>query len=61
MTIDRHPFSLPGLPAAHLIRLHRWAYIRFYLQPWRLWSLIRQFQSLGHFRVALRRFIKLFR
>jgi len=60
LTMDRTTGSLPGLPRDQLVRLHQWAYIRFYIKPWRLVSLLRQIKSFSHFRVILRVILKTF-
>jgi radical SAM superfamily enzyme YgiQ (UPF0313 family) len=59
-TIDRSAPGLPGLPAPQLFRLHQYAYLRFYLQPWRVLDLLRQFKSRGQLGIIWRRFRKLF-
>lgn len=60
LTIDKPSVELPGLPSRQLLRLHQWAYIRFYLNPGRAWNLLGQLKSPGHLRLVLRRFAKLF-
>jgi len=58
MTFDR-PMSLPGLPPRKLIILHHYAYLRFYLKPWRIWNLMKEIKSSGNLWVIIRRIIKL--
>jgi len=58
LTFD-HPAPLPGLPPKKLIRLHFYAYLRFYLKPWRIWNLLKEIRSAGNLWVILRRVIKL--
>ncbi len=60
-TPDRVTLPLPGLSAKKLLRLHQYAYIRFYMKPWRIIHLMGQFKSPGHARLIWRRFVKLFR
>ena len=59
LTIDRASLELPGLPPRKLLRLHQYAYLRFYLTPWRTAHLLSQIKSLDHLKVILRRFRKL--
>ncbi len=61
LTIDSPSLSLPGLPAPSLLRLHQYAYIRFYSRPWRILNLVRLLKSREQLGVIFRRFIKLFR
>lgn len=61
LTMDKHSLALPGLPPKKLLRLHQYAYLRFYLTPWRTLDLLRQLKSLEQFKVICRRFLKLFR
>jgi len=61
LTMDRPSLSLPGLPSRKMLRLHQYAYLRFYLTPWRTLDLLRQLKSLEQFKVICRRFLKLFR
>jgi anaerobic magnesium-protoporphyrin IX monomethyl ester cyclase len=60
LTFDRPSFSLPGLPPKRLILLHQYAYLRFYMNPWRIWNLLKEIRSLGNMWVIMRRTIKLF-
>ncbi len=60
LTIDRAGTELPGLPTRKLLRLHQYAYLRFYSSPWRALNLVLQLHGGGHFKVILRRFLKLF-
>lgn len=60
-TIDSAKISLPGLLPDKLLRLHQYAYLRFYLKPWRIISLLGQLKSREHLWVILRRVIKIFR
>lgn len=60
LTPDRPSLSMPGLSADKLLRLHQYAYLRFYMRPWRILDLLRQFKSAGHARLIWRRFVKLF-
>jgi magnesium-protoporphyrin IX monomethyl ester (oxidative) cyclase len=59
LTFDKPSLALPGLPGRELVRLHQWAYLRFYLKPWRIWNLLTELKSSGHIWVILRRMIKL--
>ena len=59
MNFDR-PMALPGLPPRKIILLHQYAYLRFYLKPWRIWNLLKEARSPGNFWVIVRRVIKLF-
>ena len=59
MTIDRVSSFLPGLPAKELLSLHKYAYFKFYLKPWRLLSLPGQIKSFEQVRAISRRVIKL--
>jgi radical SAM superfamily enzyme YgiQ (UPF0313 family) len=60
LTMDRSTSELPGLPARKLVRLHQRAYLRFYLEPWRLLSFPGQIKSLSHLKVILRTILKVF-
>jgi radical SAM superfamily enzyme YgiQ (UPF0313 family) len=60
LTNDRSSFSLPGLPIKRLVRLHQYAYLRFYLTPWRLLYFFTQIKTLSHLRVILRIILKVF-
>ena len=61
LTVDRPSIPPAGVKPGEMIRLHQWAYVRFYSRPWRILSLLGQIRSLGHLRLILRRMIKLFR
>jgi radical SAM superfamily enzyme YgiQ (UPF0313 family) len=60
LTLDSVSGSLPGLPPKKLLRLHQYAYLKFYLKPWRLASLPSQIKSMDHIAVITRRIVKLF-
>lgn len=59
-TFDHLPIMLSGLSPRRVRFLHQYAYLRFYLTPWRMWSLLRDIRSPGHLWGILRRAIKLF-
>jgi anaerobic magnesium-protoporphyrin IX monomethyl ester cyclase len=61
LTIDKVSLALPGLPPRRMLRLHQYAYLKFYARPWRIVELLRQVRSWDHFKVIGRRFLKLFR
>jgi len=59
LTIDRVSSVLPGLPADKLLFLHKYAYFKFYLQPWRILGLPAQIKSFKQLKVIFRRLAKL--
>lgn len=61
LTIDRPSLDSPDLPARKLLRLHQYAYLRFYTRPWRVRELLGQIRSGGHLRLISRRVVKLFK
>ncbi len=52
--------TLRRMPKDMLLRLHRWAYVRFYFERWRLFSLPGQLKSKDHLKVISRRVKKIF-
>jgi len=61
LTIDRPSLDSAELPAKKLLRLHQYAYFRFYTRPWRLMGLAGQIKSRSHLGIITRRVVKLFR
>ena len=59
LTFDRPQENLPGLPPRKVIKLHQYAYAKFYLKPWRIWNLMREIRSPGNLWVIARRVLKL--
>jgi len=59
LTYDRPSLPLHGLPPRRLILLHQYAYLRFYLTPWRMRNLLQEIRSPGNLWVIMRRAIKL--
>ncbi len=59
LTFDKAPFQPPGVSRKKLIRLHQYAYLKFYAKPWRLLNLAREIRSPGHAWSLVRRAIKL--
>lgn len=59
VTFDRG-FPLPGLSRKKLVLLHQYAYLSFYIKPWRIWNLLKEIRSVGNLWMIIRRAIKLF-